>query len=312
MSNQIQNQHLLPDDRFEPRRSSGLWSGLVSPITILNTEIDNTFKMLPLEFWPEQMVWGSLLLNKRNSKKTAVQRLQQDLTIPTELWQLSTFRSLTNYLQHPNKAWSENNMMPASKWGLQTEFPCLEDQTPVDACGFNPESFIHLHMFHRHTTHCSLVMAGSRHYMCKSGMPLHTRPATPLFVFYHKTAHVTFKTVRQMLSCSSCELIHHRGHNENETKLKLNLTPKVLSAALVLAHSLQLAFSHRSHYRNDQKNQNLSHMHRMMNDGHTFIKVEGLSLTSLSTTQHPFFGSESRLPARKLLENCLKLQYQMS
>lgn len=75
-----------------------------------------------------------------------------------------------------------------------------------------------------------------------------------------------------------------RSLYENEPKAltAVNLNTKFLSAAFVLAHSFQLAFSHRSHYRNNKKNQNLSHMNKMVNDGNTLIKVESLSLTGLS------------------------------
>lgn len=75
-----------------------------------------------------------------------------------------------------------------------------------------------------------------------------------------------------------------RSPYENETKALTGVNPdtKILSAALVLAHDVQLAFSHRSHYRNNKKNQNLSHMQKMMNDGNTTMKAEGLSLASFS------------------------------
>lgn len=137
--------------------------------------------MLLLEFWPEQTVCGSVLLNKRNGNKTAVQRLQQDLTITTELWQLSKIRSINQLFATSHQNFRTSHRIP---------LPGRSDTSGLSVVW---------------------LMAGSRHYMCKSRMTLHTSN-TPLFEFYHKTARVTFKTLRQMLSCSSCQLIHHRGH----------------------------------------------------------------------------------------------------
>lgn len=46
--------------------------------------------------------------------------------------------------------------MPASKWGLHTEdSPARRIRQHRTACGFNPQTFIHLHIFHRHSPRCS-------------------------------------------------------------------------------------------------------------------------------------------------------------